>query len=188
MPAPIQSEPFQRLAAELRASGFIGHSDRLQSVLDGVWTTSTELVGELGIVVLAVRKECRPLSPGLKQQTQECLREVRKAWPGFGYFSAFTPSARPTSASESCSYCEQWNQEHPDAPPRDSCGPCVECQAAGHVRAHPRQPTSLCLCRHHWSKLSAPGYHFELYHLIYLVIGGIAAIQVVRALAPFWSG
>ncbi len=188
MTAPIQSEPFQHLAVELRESGFVDHSNRLQSVLDGVWTTSTERVGELGIVVLAVRKECRPLSPRLKQRTQECLREVRKAWPGFGFFSAFTPSPRATPRAQPCIYCEQWNREYPDAPPRVSCGPCVECQAPGHLRAHPRQPTSLCLCRHHESTLSAPGYHFELYHLIYVVVIGIAAVQVARAIAPFWGG
>lgn len=188
MTAPIQSEPFHRLAVELRDNGFVDHSERLQGVLDGVWTTSTEMLGELGTVVLAIRKECRPLPPRLKQRTQECLREVRKAWPGFGFFSAFSPSAKAPPRTEPCSYCEQWNREHPDAPPRHWCGPCVECQTPGHVRAHPRQPTSLCLCRHHWSKLSAPGYHFELYHLIYLVIFGLAALQVARFIAPLWSG
>lgn len=90
MPASVSTEPFHVLAAELKASGFVAHGERLESVLNGVWTTSTELVGELGAVVIAVRKECRPL--GARQQTlvKECMREVRKAWPGFGLFNFFS--------------------------------------------------------------------------------------------------
>ena len=63
------------------------HGRRLESVLNGTWTTSTELVGELGLVVVAVRKECKPLAPDQKALVKECLRQVRKAWPGFGLFS-----------------------------------------------------------------------------------------------------
>jgi len=87
----ISSEPFHSLVGELRNSGFIAHSTRLQEVLDGVWTTSTELWGELGSVVLAIRKECRPMTSGQKKLIRECLKEVRKAWPGFGLFSFFRP-------------------------------------------------------------------------------------------------
>ena len=86
MPSSISSEPFQILATSLKESGFTAHSDRLQSVLDGVWTTSSELIGELGVAVLAIRKECRPLSAGQKALIKQCLREVRKAFPGFGWF------------------------------------------------------------------------------------------------------
>lgn len=87
MTESVSSRPFQALAASLRESGFIEHSARLDGVLDGTWTTSSELIGELGLVVLAIRKECRPLSPTQRILVKQCLREVRKAWPGFAWFS-----------------------------------------------------------------------------------------------------
>ena len=90
--------------------------------------------------------------------------------------------------TDDCEYCRQWNQAHPAAEPRASCGPCAVCQAPGHLKAHPRQPTSLCLCRAHREELHASGYHFELYHLIYVAILGIAAIQIHPLVARLWGG
>lgn len=87
-----------------------------------------------------------------------------------------------------CNYCQQWNEEHPDAERRVSCGPCSVCQAPGHLKAHPRQPTSICLCQKHWDELNERGYHFELYHLIYLIVIGIAAIQIYPLIAKLWGG
>ncbi len=81
--------------------------------------------------------------------------------------------------TKSCDYCHQWNAEHPEAQ-RSACGPCEFCGAPGHIGAHPRQPGSLCLCEPHWQTLSSPGWHFELYHLIYLLIGGLVLLQVWR--------
>jgi hypothetical protein len=83
----VSSEPFHALASTLKESGFITHSLRMESVLNGTWTTSSELIAELGQVVVSVRKECKPLSPAQKALVKVCLREVRKAWPGFGLFS-----------------------------------------------------------------------------------------------------
>ena len=87
MPESVSSAPFHALASALKEGGFPAHGRRLEDVLNGVWTTSSELIGELGHVVIAVRKECKPLSPAQKALVKECLREVRKAWPGFGLFS-----------------------------------------------------------------------------------------------------
>lgn len=84
MPATVTSEPFHALAAALRQGGFETHSDRLESVLNGTWTTSSELIGELGVVVMAIRKECKPLTSNQKALLKECLRQVRGVWPGFG--------------------------------------------------------------------------------------------------------
>lgn len=82
-----------------------------------------------------------------------------------------------TATPEDCSYCAEWQRQHPDQPPRHACGPCERCGAPGHVGAHPRQAVSLCLCPRHWAALAAPGYHFELYHLIVpIVIGSFVAI------------
>ena len=83
----VSSEPFHALASALNQGGFAAHGQRLENALNGTWTTSSELIAELGQVVVAVRKECRPLSPSQKTLVKQCLREVRKAWPGFGLFS-----------------------------------------------------------------------------------------------------
>jgi hypothetical protein len=87
MPESVSSEPFRALASALKGSGFTAHSRRLESILNGTWTTSSELIAELGQAVIAVRKECKPLSPAEKTLLKECLRQVRKVWPGFGFFS-----------------------------------------------------------------------------------------------------
>ena len=87
MREPVSSEPFCALASALKESGFATHSRRLESILNGTWTTSSELIAELGQVVVAVRKECKPLSPAQKTLVKECLRQVRKVWPGFGLLS-----------------------------------------------------------------------------------------------------
>ena len=87
MPVSVSSEPFHALAAALKASGFTNHSTRLEIVLNGTWTTSSELIAELGVVVIAIRKECRPLTSNQKALVKACMRQVRRAWPGFGLFS-----------------------------------------------------------------------------------------------------
>jgi hypothetical protein len=86
MPESVSPEPFHALASALNDGGFPAHGRRLEEVLTGTWTTSTELIGELGRAVAAVRQECKPLSPAQKALARQCMREVRKAWPGFGWF------------------------------------------------------------------------------------------------------
>lgn len=84
MPGMVNSEPFHALAASLRESGFTAHSRRIDEILNGTWTTSSELIAELGQAVVAARREC-PLSAAQKTLVKHCLREVRKTWPGFGW-------------------------------------------------------------------------------------------------------
>lgn len=87
MAETVSTEPFYALASSLRECGFATHSRHLEGILNGTWTTSSELIAELGQAVLAVRKECKPLGPAQRALLKECLRQVRKAWPGFGLFS-----------------------------------------------------------------------------------------------------
>lgn len=87
MPDSVGSEPFHLLAASLKEGGFAAQGIRLEGILNGVWTTSSELINELGVAVLEVRRECKPLSARQKELMKECLREVRKAFPGFGLLS-----------------------------------------------------------------------------------------------------
>jgi hypothetical protein len=83
--------PFVALVAALRAHGFGAHADRLQGVLDGTWTTSSEMISALGTVVLDIRRECAPLPPAVMRLVRASLREVRGAWPGFGLLRGLLP-------------------------------------------------------------------------------------------------
>ena len=87
----ISSTPFHALLAELRARGFTTQAARLGGLLNGVWTSSSELLGELGAELIAIHRECKPASAEQKALVRACLKEVRKAWPGFGLFSFFPP-------------------------------------------------------------------------------------------------
>lgn len=87
MQKPVISEPFRALAAALKEGGFTTHGDRLEEIPDGTWTTSSELIAELGQAVLAIRKERRPLTRAQGSIVRECLRQVRRPWPGFDLFS-----------------------------------------------------------------------------------------------------
>ncbi len=87
MPESVNSEPFRALAADLKTSGHTGYGARLENVLHGVRTTSSELIVELGVVVVDIRQECRPLTAHQRALIKECLKQVRRAWPGFGLFS-----------------------------------------------------------------------------------------------------
>ena len=89
MSGSVSSKPFHALAASLRESGFTAQGRHLDDILNGTWTTSSELISELGVAVLEIRKECKYLSTNQKALVKQCLQEVRKAWPGFGLFSWF---------------------------------------------------------------------------------------------------
>lgn len=82
----VSSEPFYALAIALKESGFTHHSHRLEKILSGTWTTSSELIHELGIAVIDIRNECKPLTSDHKALLKACLQQVRKVFPGFGLF------------------------------------------------------------------------------------------------------
>ena len=84
MDETVSSEPFYALASALKEGGFTTHGGRLEDILNGTSPTSSELIGELGQAVVVVRKECKPLSRAQRVLLEECLRQVRKVWPGFG--------------------------------------------------------------------------------------------------------
>lgn len=46
----------------LKECGLAAHASRLEDTLNGTWTTSSELIAELGSVVLEIRRECSPLT------------------------------------------------------------------------------------------------------------------------------
>lgn len=81
----ISSKPFYALASSLKESGASTHGHRLEETLNGTWTTSSELIAELGSVVLEIRRDCSTLTPNQKRLIKDCLRQVHCTWPGFGF-------------------------------------------------------------------------------------------------------
>ena len=78
-------ECFDRLIAALRAAGQTEDEQRLHTILHEVaWTTSSELLGELGLKVVAIRKANPIGSKDLEQALDDCLAVVRRAWPSIG--------------------------------------------------------------------------------------------------------
>jgi hypothetical protein len=75
MSGPVTSEPFHALAIALREGGHTAPADRLESILAATWTTSSELVAELGTAVLEIRRESKPLSSQQTALVKDCLRE-----------------------------------------------------------------------------------------------------------------
>jgi hypothetical protein len=41
--------------------------------------------------VLAIRRECFPLTQDQKRLVKDCLRQVRRVWPGFGLLQGIWP-------------------------------------------------------------------------------------------------
>ncbi|KEF40923.1 MAG: hypothetical protein ER33_14335 [Cyanobium sp. CACIAM 14] len=85
MPEPVRLEPFESLVGSLRGSGRHEHAERLEQALGCPCTTSSELIDQLGAVVVATRLTCRPLTQEQKALIRRCLKEVRKAFPGYGW-------------------------------------------------------------------------------------------------------
>lgn len=85
------SQPFHALASSLKEGDFRAHANRLEDILNGTWTTSSELIAELGSAVLDIRRECLPLTQEQKRLVKECLRQVRRVWPGFGILRGIWP-------------------------------------------------------------------------------------------------
>jgi hypothetical protein len=71
------------LAEALRAYGFTDACEELRNVTDVAWTSSAELLGELGLTLVRMRKQYGPFPPPVQKAFQECMREVAAAWPDF---------------------------------------------------------------------------------------------------------
>jgi hypothetical protein len=77
-------DPFEELLKVLRAIHAHRPADKLDSLLHKTaWTTSSELLGELGLVVREVRESGLEGGRALKVALDGCAAAVRKAWPDF---------------------------------------------------------------------------------------------------------
>lgn len=75
---------FRELIQELRREHFDEVAGRIDSILNHVaWTTSSELVGELGAAIRDFERAQPVVSPSLRS----ALNNVRGSWFGFGQIS-----------------------------------------------------------------------------------------------------
>lgn len=67
----------------LESAGLESHAAKLRHRLDAVaWTTSSELIGELGRLFLDLEKRASSsLDPRLQSDLERALRAVREVWP-----------------------------------------------------------------------------------------------------------
>ncbi len=78
-------EPFDRLIAGLKAEGFPMEAQRLHAVLhETAWTTSSELLGELGREIVSIRQANPSCSTELRRAFDDCMGVVRRVWPSLG--------------------------------------------------------------------------------------------------------
>lgn len=78
--AVVETAPFDELIGKLRDAGLAGAADSLSRLRGSAWTTSSEMIGELGMAVLRLQRQ--PDFPAaLVPLTRRCMSEVRKVWP-----------------------------------------------------------------------------------------------------------
>ena len=75
-------DQFDELIRQLRAEGFIEPATKLHRLLHEVaWTSSSELIGELGLALLAFERATPAMGSALRLLVDRCLHSVRKVWP-----------------------------------------------------------------------------------------------------------
>lgn len=73
---------FEQLIVNLRAEGHGDVAAKLDYLLHKVaWTTGSELLGELGLEILAFQRDHATLSAELQQSLGSCKVTVRRVWP-----------------------------------------------------------------------------------------------------------
>ena len=76
-----------RICWELRQAGCHAHAEALRAIVhDTSWTTSSEPIGELGLILLRIRSEgvFAALPDDLRADIERCLATVRQVWPNIG--------------------------------------------------------------------------------------------------------
>ncbi len=87
------------LARQLRDAGIPAAAERIARLLHGIaWTTSSELIGELGKVLLAIRREYQAALPAeIARQLDAAITSARTVWPDL----------TECDESSSCSSCAE---------------------------------------------------------------------------------
>ena len=66
----------ETLRDDLRTHRFPAEADRLEKVLEGVWTTSNELYGELSVALRAIRRERRDLPADIAAEVRRLIKSI----------------------------------------------------------------------------------------------------------------
>ena len=72
----MDDAPFTQLIAGLRRHGREADAEALESLKVVGWTSSAEMIGELGHAVLEL-----DLPGDLQEIAERCMKEVRTVWP-----------------------------------------------------------------------------------------------------------
>ena len=73
---------FDELIRRLRVEGYDEPAKRLHALLHEVaWTTGSELLGELGLVISAFERGRPKASPDLRSLLDSCFKVVKEVWP-----------------------------------------------------------------------------------------------------------
>jgi hypothetical protein len=79
-----QLEPFDELIAQLRARKLDAAADSMSHLRTSAWSSSSEMIGELGLAVLRLQSDKRLFPTELTSLADRCMNEVRKVWPEMG--------------------------------------------------------------------------------------------------------
>ena len=94
MSQPVTVEPFEKLAASLNRSGNTAYGQMLDQALGSTCTTSSELISRIGEVVVEIHLECDALDREQRSLVRQCIKEVRKAFPGYALFQMLPLTGR----------------------------------------------------------------------------------------------
>ena len=64
------------LRDRLKGHGFTAEADRLQEILEGVWTTSNELYSELFVALKTIQRECRNLPGEIDAEIRRLMKSI----------------------------------------------------------------------------------------------------------------
>jgi hypothetical protein len=72
----------QEAIERLRTSGWAAEADELDAVARSAYTTSSEMLGEVGRTIFRVERGLGPALPDeIAELLRRCLVEIRKVWP-----------------------------------------------------------------------------------------------------------
>ena len=64
------------LKEKLRSHGFAAEANQLQQILEGVWTTSNELYGELSVALRTIQRERPDLPSDIDAEVRRLIKSI----------------------------------------------------------------------------------------------------------------
>jgi hypothetical protein len=78
----IDYECFEELVQQLQTAGLTTTAQKLDNILHRVaWTSGSELIGELGLEILAFQRTTPQVRVELQDTISRCMTMVRRVWP-----------------------------------------------------------------------------------------------------------